>query len=94
MLFSLIVCAAFILVPIGFIVLYFYPEKSLSMSNQLNNTKPSGFWKRHGCIFLRGRSGQKFARHVFFGRDSFPDVELKNIAKNNSLDTSWLKSGS
>ncbi|HEY0457587.1 MAG TPA: NAD(P)/FAD-dependent oxidoreductase [Pyrinomonadaceae bacterium] len=27
--------------------------------------------------FLRGGFGQKFARHVFFGRGSFPDVEVK-----------------
>ncbi|HSK74414.1 MAG TPA: NAD(P)/FAD-dependent oxidoreductase [Pyrinomonadaceae bacterium] len=29
-----------------------------------------------GCLFMRGRIGQKFARHVFFGRGSFPDVEI------------------
>ncbi len=32
-----------------------------------------------GFAFLRGRIGQKFAKHVFFGRGSFPDVEVKKI---------------
>ena len=32
-----------------------------------------------GFAFLRGRIGQKFARHVFFGRGSFPDVEVKKL---------------
>jgi geranylgeranyl reductase family protein len=30
-----------------------------------------------GFAFLRGKIGRKFARHVFFGRGSFPDVEIK-----------------
>ena len=30
-----------------------------------------------GFTFLRGRIGQKFAKHVFFGRGSFPDVNIK-----------------
>ncbi len=30
-----------------------------------------------GFMFLRGRIGQKFVRHVFFGRGSFPDVEIQ-----------------
>ena len=34
-----------------------------------------------GCIFLRCAFGRKFARHVFFGRGSFPDVEIKLAAK-------------
>ena len=29
-----------------------------------------------GFTFLRGKLGQRFARHVFFGRGSFPDVEV------------------
>lgn len=33
-----------------------------------------------GFSFLRGRIGQKFAKHVFFGRGSFPDVEVKQTA--------------
>ncbi len=32
-----------------------------------------------GFTFLRGKLGQKFARHVFFGRGSFPDVEFKKL---------------
>jgi flavin-dependent dehydrogenase len=32
-----------------------------------------------GCLFLRGRLGRKFAKHVFFGRGSFPDVEIKKV---------------
>ena len=32
-----------------------------------------------GFAFLRGKLGQKFARHVFFGRGSFPDVEVKKL---------------
>ena len=35
-----------------------------------------------GCAFLRGKLGQKFARHVFFGRGSFPDVEVKKVLVN------------
>ncbi len=27
-----------------------------------------------GCRFLRGKLGAKFAKHIFFGRGSFPDV--------------------
>ena len=44
-----------------------------------------------GFSFLRGKSGKKFAKHVFFGRGSFPDVELKNIAKINSLNNVLVK---
>lgn len=33
-----------------------------------------------GFSFLRGRIGQKFAKHVFFGRGSFPDVEVKRLS--------------
>ena len=29
-----------------------------------------------GCAFLRTGIGKKFAEHVFFGRGSFPDVEI------------------
>ena len=32
-----------------------------------------------GFSFLRGRLGQNFARHVFFGRGSFPDVGIKSM---------------
>ncbi len=30
--------------------------------------------------FLRGKIGQKFAKHVFFGRGSFPDVKVKKLS--------------
>ena len=29
-----------------------------------------------GFIFLRGKVGEKFAKHVFFGRGSFPDIKI------------------
>lgn len=32
-----------------------------------------------GFAFLCGTIGRKFAKHVFFGRGSFPDVEVKNL---------------
>lgn len=38
-----------------------------------------------GFAFLRGRIGQKFAKHVFFGRGSFPDVEIKNSSAVENL---------
>lgn len=38
-----------------------------------------------GFGLLRGKLGRKFAGHVFFGRGSFPDVELKISAKSKSL---------
>jgi flavin-dependent dehydrogenase len=44
-----------------------------------------------GFGFLRGKIGRKFASHVFFGRGSFPDVEIKINAKSNSLNASLLK---
>ncbi len=44
-----------------------------------------------GFAFLRGRIGRKFAKHVFFGRGSFPDVPIKTNAKSDSLNTSLLK---
>jgi len=44
-----------------------------------------------GFAFLRGKIGRKFASHVFFGRGSFPDVEIKINAKSNSLNASLLK---
>jgi flavin-dependent dehydrogenase len=34
-----------------------------------------------GFAFLRGGIGRRFAKHVFFGRGSFPNVEVKQIAK-------------
>ena len=34
-----------------------------------------------GCAFLRGKIGQKFAKHVFFGRGSFPDVKIQKLER-------------
>jgi flavin-dependent dehydrogenase len=47
-----------------------------------------------GFALLRGRIGRRFAKHVFFGRGSFPDVKLKNQGEKNFLDASILKSRS
>ena len=33
-----------------------------------------------GFGFLRGRIGQKFAKHVFFGRGSFPDIDDRELS--------------
>ncbi|MEO8072619.1 MAG: NAD(P)/FAD-dependent oxidoreductase, partial [Acidobacteriota bacterium] len=41
-----------------------------------------------GFSFLRGRIGQKFAKHVFFGRGSFPDINSQQ-----STVISYQKSG-
>ena len=38
-----------------------------------------------GCAFLRTGFGQKFARHIFFGRGSFPDVEIKIANKGERV---------
>lgn len=38
-----------------------------------------------GFMFLRGKIGRKFARHVFFGRGSFPDVKPQKFKNNPSL---------
>jgi flavin-dependent dehydrogenase len=34
-----------------------------------------------GFAFLRGKLGRKFAKHVFFGRGSFPDVEIRELKR-------------
>jgi hypothetical protein len=34
-----------------------------------------------GFAFLRGRIGRKLAKHVFFGRGSFPDVEIQSVKR-------------
>ncbi|CAA9383774.1 MAG: FIG01133694: hypothetical protein [uncultured Pyrinomonadaceae bacterium] len=47
-----------------------------------------------GFAFLRGRIGRRFAKHVFFGRGSFPDVKLKNQGEKNFTNASILKSRS
>ena len=36
-----------------------------------------------GFMFLRGKIGRKFAKHIFFGRGSFPDVEIKKLPAVN-----------
>lgn len=66
------------------------PQVLLEFSGELFRTRfVSRLWMRRliktsmnqsllelGCLFLRGKIGQKFARHVFFGRGSFPDVKI------------------
>jgi flavin-dependent dehydrogenase len=43
-----------------------------------------------GFSFMRGRIGKKFARHVFFGRGSFPDVEIQIAKVEKSFNNSIL----
>lgn len=38
-----------------------------------------------GFRFLRGKIGQKFAKHVFFGRGSFPDIESRELSTAKNL---------
>lgn len=38
-----------------------------------------------GFAFLRGKLGQKFAKHVFFGRGSFPDIENHDLSTAKNL---------
>lgn len=38
-----------------------------------------------GCAFLRRNVGRKLARHVFFGRGSFPDVRLVRLSPRENL---------
>lgn len=40
-----------------------------------------------GFNFLQTGIGKKFANHVFFGRGSFPDIEVKNKILEKSLNT-------
>lgn len=47
-----------------------------------------------GFALLRGRIGRRFAKHVFFGRGSFPDVKLKNQGEKSFTNASILKSKS
>lgn len=37
-----------------------------------------------GCTVLRGRIGKRFAKHVFFGRGSFPDIEMRSVCRQNA----------
>lgn len=41
-----------------------------------------------GFAFLQGKTGQKFARQIFFGRGSFPDLKIAKNAKNEII---WQK---
>ncbi len=41
-----------------------------------------------GFIFLRGSFGNRFARHVFFGRGSFPDVQISGAKIEKALKAS------
>lgn len=43
-----------------------------------------------GCWFLRGGIGRRLAKHVFFGRGSFPDVEIgKSLVDMRGEAISW-----
>lgn len=43
-----------------------------------------------GCWFLRGGIGRRLAKHVFFGRGSFPDVEIgKPLVDMRGEAVSW-----
>jgi flavin-dependent dehydrogenase len=66
------------------------PEMLLEYSGRLFRSRfVSRLWMRRiiatftnqkllelGFEFLRGKIGQKFAKHIFFGRGSFPDVKI------------------
>lgn len=70
------------------------PKILLSFSGELFRSRfVSRLWMRRiiktftnqtllelGFLFLRGKLGQKFARHVFFGRGSFPDIETEKLS--------------
>jgi len=43
-----------------------------------------------GFNLMRGKLGGKFARHVFFGRGSFPDVKIKAAKIENIQDAAIL----
>ena len=47
-----------------------------------------------GCTIMRLPVMKKLAAHVFFGRGSFPDVELKKKAKSTFFNKVLLKYGS
>lgn len=42
-----------------------------------------------GCWFLRGAVGRRLAKHVFFGRGSFPDVEIGRAPVGRGEAVSW-----
>ncbi len=39
-----------------------------------------------GFVLLRGRIGSHFARHIFFGRGSFPDVDVDSAENQKVLE--------
>lgn len=43
-----------------------------------------------GFNLLHGKWGEKFARHVFFGRGSFPDVKIKGVKIENMQNAANL----
>jgi flavin-dependent dehydrogenase len=49
----------------------------------------SQFLLELGCSFLRGRLGRRFAKHVFFGRGSFPDVNVGRAPVARGEAVSW-----
>lgn len=75
------------------------PEILLNYSGKLFRTRfISRLWMRRviatftnqtllelGFKFLRSKIGQKFAKHVFFGRGSFPDVKLKTSSQTKVI---------
>lgn len=42
-----------------------------------------------GCWFLRGAAGKRLAKHVFFGRGSFPDVKIAGVRVASGEAVSW-----
>ena len=42
-----------------------------------------------GCRFLRGSIGKRLAKHVFFGRGSFPDVKIGRAAVTRGEAVNW-----
>ncbi len=75
------------------------PEVLLNYSGELFRARfVSRLWMRRiiktftnqrllefGFAFLRGKIGAKFAAHVFFGRGSFPDVEVRNLERRAEI---------
>lgn len=51
----------------------------------------SQFLLEAGCFFMRLPLIRKFAEHVFFGRGSFPDIEIGNTPEIGSLRTVFAK---
>jgi len=49
----------------------------------------SQFLLELGCRFLRGSIGKRLAKHVFFGRGSFPDVKIGQAAVTRGEAVNW-----